>query len=221
MYGCSRDTVASSAANAETPEQASPVSNTVVENVDVPSSLIGAGEFAENIYDHAAANDWKSAAVSVQALGEAAKKVRADVRHRSDVKVALDGHVLALDRAVGEHNRWVAMREANQVTLAVAELTAVYKVRVPVELMRLDYYGRELEIWAEAKDMARLRATSAQMVEEWDRLRPAIDARSPATEGQKVGDLLAQVEAAQTAADYARLSKPVLDEVDHLETFFN
>jgi hypothetical protein len=113
------------------------------------------------------------------------------------------------------------MREANQVTLAVAELTGSYKLdEVPVQLMRLDYYGRELAIWAEVQDMPRLQTTTAQMVKEWDRLRPAIDARIPAAEGRKVGDLLAQAEAAQTSADYGQLSKVVLDEVDHLEKLF-
>jgi|KBSSwiStaDraftv2_1062776.scaffolds.fasta_scaffold00998_11 hypothetical protein len=221
MSGCSRETSANSSASVDTPESASPVAAPAVETGNAPSSLTDAGEFAENIYDRAAANDWTGAAFGVGILRGAVRKVRADVQHRSDVKAALDGHVLALDRAVREQNRWLAMREANHVTLAVADLTAGYKLRVPVELMKLDYYGRELEIWAEVEDMERLQTTASEMVKEWDRLRPAIDARNPPAEGQKVGDLLAQVEGAQTSDDYARLSKSVLDEVDHLETLFN
>jgi hypothetical protein len=107
------------------------------------------------------------------------------------------------------------------VTLAVAELTASYKLdEVPVESMRLDYYGRELAIWTEVQDITRLQTTTSQMVKEWDRLRQAIDARNPAVEGRKVGNLLAQAEAAKTSADYVLLSKAVLDEVDHLEKLF-
>jgi hypothetical protein len=221
MHGCSRESVGKSSTAVETPGSTSGVAYAPVENVNPPSSLTDAAEAAENVYDLAAANDWNGAALSVTALGEVVKKVRADVRRRNDVKDDLDGHTLALDRAVGAHNRWVAMREANQVTLAVADLTGSYKLdEVPVELMRLDYYGRELAIWAEVQDTVRLKTTTSQMVEEWDRLRPAIDARNPAADGRKVGDLLAQAEDATTAADYAQLSKAVLDEVDHLETLF-
>lgn len=221
-YGCSRETVANRSASVPSPGSTSGVTPTAAsEGADVPSSLSDAGEFAENVYDQAAANDWKAATISVKALGEAARKVRLDVKHRNDVKDALDGHTLALDGAVAAHNRWVAMRDANQVTLAVAELTGGYRSnKVPVELMRLDYYGRELEIWGEVQDTTRLHATVAQMVREWDSLRPAIDARS-ATQARRVGDLLAQSEGAATSSDYAQLSKSVLAEVDQLETLFN
>jgi hypothetical protein len=221
MHGCSRESVAKSSTGVEGAESTSAVAYAPVDNGNPPSSLTEAGEAAENVYDLAAGNDWSGAALSVTALGEAVKRVRADVKHRNDVKDDLDGHSLALDRAVGAHNRWVAMREANQVMLAVAELTGSYKLdEVRVALMRLDYYGRELAIWAEVQDMPRLQTTTSQMVKEWDRLRPAIDARIPAAEGRKVGDLLTQAEAAGTSADYMQLSKAVLDEVDHLETLF-
>jgi hypothetical protein len=158
MFGCSRESGAKSSTSVGSPESTSAVAAAASDNLNVPSSLSDAGEFAENVYERAGANDWNGAASSAKALGETVRKVRADVKHRSDVKDALGGHALATDRAVGEHNRWVAMREANQVTLALAELTASYRLEeVPVQSMRLDYYGRELEIWAEVQDVAQLR----------------------------------------------------------------
>lgn len=186
---------------------------------NTPSSLTDAGRFAKNIYQYASANDWRNAAFEVTALGDAIKEVRAEVEGQSDLKDDLYGHALATDRAVTEHTRSVAMREANEVTLAVIEMTTAYELRVPIELSKLDYYGRELQIWAEAQDITRLQTTTFQLIREGNRLRRAIDARSP-VEGGRLGTLLAQIEGAETFADYASLSKSVRDEVDRLERLF-
>ena len=48
----------------------------------VPAALMDAGEYGENIYDYAKANDWKKAEARIAALKEATKKVRADGRNQ-------------------------------------------------------------------------------------------------------------------------------------------
>lgn len=187
-----------------------------------PKSLADAGEYGENIYDFAKANDWKRTDVKLASLKNAATKVRTDVKSQSKAKAKdeLDASVSALERTVAAKDRQATMREANQVTLEVADMTTAYKLTVPVEVVKLDYYGRELEIWAEAKDTNKLQTTARAMRKTWDALRPSIEAHSPAEAG-KFGDLIAQTEAAKTPSDYARLAKPVLDEVDNLEKLFH
>jgi len=98
-------------------------------------------------------------------------------------------------------------------------MTAAYKLSVPVEVTRLDYYGRELQVWAQAQDATKLQATARKMRRTWDSLRPSVKAHS-ATEAKKFETLVAQVESAKTSADYARVATPVLDEVDNLEKLF-
>ena len=84
---------------------------------------------------------------------------------------------------------------------------------------KLDYYGRELEVWALANDVNKLQATAREMRQTWDALRPAVEAKS-ATEAKKFDALVAQVETAKTPAAYIRVATPVLDEVDNLEKLF-
>jgi len=112
------------------------------------------------------------------------------------------------------------MREANQVTLDVANMTTAYKLSVPVEVTKLYYYGRELEVWAQAQDANKLQATAREMRQTWDSLRPTIEAHSIA-EARKFDALVARVESAKTDADYAHVATLVLDEVDNLEKLFN
>jgi hypothetical protein len=181
-----------------------------------PTSLANAGEYGENVYDYAKANDWKNAGVKIAALRDAVKNVRADITDKGAVINQLDEKVATLDRAVTARDKQSAMREANQVTLDVANMTAAYKLSVPVEVTRLDFYGRELEVWAQARDANKLQATASEMRREWSALRPSVEAQS-AIETKKFDALVAKVDSAKTPADYAHASTPVLDEVDNLE----
>jgi len=185
-----------------------------------PPSLANAGEYGENVYDYAKVSDWKNSNVKLVALKDAVKNVRAEVSNKGAAVDRLDGYVAALDRAVTARDRQSAMREANQVTLDVADMTAVYKLTVPVGVTKLDYYGRELEVWAQAKDANKLQATVREMRGTWNSLRPSIEAHS-ATEAKKFETLVTHVESAKTAADYSRVATLVLNEVDNLEKLFH
>jgi hypothetical protein len=195
-------------------------SSAVTTQGSVPTSLANAGEYGENVYDYAKANDWKNANIKVAALKDAVKKVRTDVKNQSAAVDSLDAKAAALDRAVTAKDRQAAMREANQVTIEVADMTAAYKLTVPVEVTKLDYYGRELEVWAQAQDANKLQATAREMRRTWDSLRPSIETHS-AAEAKKFDALVARVESAKTPADYARVATPVLNEVDNLEKLFH
>jgi hypothetical protein len=192
----------------------------VTTNQGAPPSLANAGEYGENVYDYAKVSDWKNSNVKLVALKDAVKNVRAEASNKGAAVDRLDGNVAALDRAVTARDRQSAMREANQVTLDVADMTAAYKLSVPVGVTKLDYYGRELEIWAQAKDANKLQATAREMRVTWNSLRPSIDAHG-ATQAKKFDALVTQVESANTPADYARVATPVLNEVDNLEKLFH
>jgi uncharacterized protein YcbX len=154
------------------------------------------------------------------ALRDAVKNVRIEVKNQSAVVDRLDANVAILDRALTAKDRPATMREANQVTMNVADITSAYKLSVPVEVTKLDYYGRELEVWAQAQDANKLQATAREMRRTWDSLRPAIETHS-AAEAKKFDALVARVESAKTPADYERVATPVLNEVDNLEKLFH
>jgi hypothetical protein len=198
-----------------------PAANTAVTTEQSPPlSLSNAGEYGENVYDFAKANDWKNADVKLAALRDAVKKVRTEVKNKGAAVDHLAENVATLDQAVTKKDRQTAMREANQVTLDVADMTTAYKLSVPVEVTKLDYYGRELEVWAQAKDANKLQATTNQMRRTWDSLRPTIEAHNKA-EAKKFEALVAQAESAKTPADDTRVATLILNEVDNLEKLFH
>ena len=188
----------------------------------MPASLANAGEYGENIYDDAKASNWARAAAKLTALKEVAKQLRRELQGASTDEDKLDANITALDRAVAARDRQATMREANQMTRVIADMTAPFNPPTPMEVTPLDYEGRELKIWSEARDATKLKATADEMRRTWDALRPKVEARggSGSAEAKRFANLVARVEAAQMPDEYARLATPLLDEVDNLEKVF-
>jgi hypothetical protein len=185
----------------------------------VPASVEAVGLHGENLYDMAKANDWPKAKAALASLHQAAQQLRTDLKGGHADERRLDASIAALDKAVAAADRLTAMREANQVTLIGADLAGPFKPPVPVEVTKLDYYGRELEIWAAAKNGTKLQATAAAMRRTWDTLRPMVESRN-AAEAKTFDSLMARVTAARSPDQFGQLAAAVLAEVDNLEKVF-
>lgn len=182
----------------------------------VPAALTDAGEFGENIYDAAKANDWKTANHKLTELKAAAEKMAGGKIGSAEFEATLG----KLEKAVVAKDKTVSLVEANQLTLEAANLTAKYNPAVPVEVVKLDFYGRELEIWSQAKDETKLRETARMIRQNWDAVRAKIEARGGKKQAAAFETLVVKTDAARTSTDYAKLATPILDEVDNLEKVF-
>jgi len=203
--------------NKNSAANSSPVANH--KNVPPPESLIEAGEYAENIYDQAKANDWTRAQARLDQLREAVAKLPAEAKGNPDAP-QLSSTIPALQKAVGQKDQQTAMKEANQITLMVANMSAHYKTVFPVEITKLDYLGWELEIWAAANDSAKLQQTTQMLRQTWNGIRPSVEAHGGVAEAKKFDALVAEAESAKSSSDYERVAKRLLDEVDNLEKLF-
>lgn len=95
LNACSSGSPGNTNANANTSVDTSkppvtPTSTAETAEESPPASLADAGEYGENIYDYAKANDWKNAAVKLAALKNAVKQVHTDVKNQSAEVERLD-----------------------------------------------------------------------------------------------------------------------------------
>ena len=202
-------------------EAAGPAERTSVAGTtaSVPTSLQEVGEHGELVYDAAKARDWRKTAVDLARLKLAARQLRLELPSAPDLP-RLRTVITALETAAARKDRLATMRQANQVTLIAANMTDPFHPVVPPDVVRLDYLGRELEIWAEARDVAKLQSTAAELTRTWESVRPAIEARGPVPLSKEFGDLVAQVRSAKAFDEYARLAPRLLEAVDQLEGVF-
>ncbi len=198
------------AASAELTERAADS----IQVVGVPTAVADVGTHAEDLYDVAKASSWTKASAIMDSLDKAATALTTG--ERTGLTSVLD----TLRQAVASHDREGTIEAANQVTFIAANLTEAYHPKMPADIVRLDYYGRELEIWAARKDMSRLSSTMADLRRTWERVKPSELANGGAAAAAKTDSFIAQLAAAKTPADYARVATPFLEVVDKLEKPF-
>lgn len=180
----------------------------------VPASVDNTGEYAENIYDAAFAQNWKTTAAKLSALKTAVHELPPSNGAAEQLQIRAD--VQQLEISVTAKDRLATMKHSNQITRLAAELSSQYRRPTPVGVTLLDYQGRQLQIALEANDTEALKRTANDIRQEWDRLRPKVQQRSP-QEAEKFGALVTKIESARGQAEYAQLAKLELDEVDKLE----
>ena len=190
----------------------------------VPDSLTDAGEFAENIYDHARDGDWPAATKKLASLRSALAQFKTDLAkptaEQQKQLASLDPQMATVEKAIAAKQKQDATREANQLTLTLAQLSAPFHPKIPLDVTRLDYLGRELEIWAAVPDAQKLKATADEIAATWSRLRADVVAHNGAKQADIFGALVAKASAAKSTAEYAAVTKPILDEVDNLENVY-
>jgi hypothetical protein len=183
----------------------------------VPAELMNAGELGENIYDAAKTSDWKTAEERLVELNAAAGKM-------ADSGISSQRFEETLKR-LGEAARGKQAREtlieSNLITLEIAQISSNYNTPVPVAVTKLDFYGRELEIWSAANDDKRLKDTAALIRETWNAVRPEVEKAGGAKEANDFESLVANLERAKNAEDFGKSATPILDEVDNLENVFS
>jgi hypothetical protein len=185
-----------------------------------PSSLVEVGDVGENIYDLAKTKEWPKVTEKLKTLQAAALKLNTDLKGVSAELKRLTETIKALSTAVAAKDEHATKRQANQVTFIAADLIGPFNPEVPSAVTKLDFYGRELEIWGAVKDTAKLKVAGDAVRQTWDKLQPAVKAKGGTTEAKKFSELMTQLAAAKTVEDYARLTTPILDEVDNLEHVF-
>ncbi len=186
----------------------------------VPPAVAAIGTHGEDLYDAVKAADWTKARAITDSLGAAVSALPGNVNPAGSESQQLTAELDTLRRAVPAKQQAVALKAANRVTYLEARMTAQYGPATPAEVLLLDYYGRELEIWSAERNAAKLAQTSTDLQQTWNTLRPAIQAHGRADQATHTDSIVKNIASAKSPAEYARLAKPFLDEVDELEKVF-
>lgn len=176
---------------------------------------------AEDIYDLAKANKWKSVERTVGALKKAGQTLGTLPNEESAMLLPrLSRTITGLEESIAARKRIDAMRLANKITLIEAAMAEPLKPRVPTNVGLLDFYGRELDMWSEARDMERLSYIVVRMHLAWQTLIPQFSTQNDLRFIKRFAEILKRLDLATTPEEYGRLAAQVRDEVDDLEKAF-
>lgn len=185
----------------------------------VPPALNAIGTDGEDLYDAVKAGNWAKARSITDSL-DASVRALPSGQGAAPQQQQLSAEVDSLHHFVSGKQQSAAIKAANQITYLQAKMTAQYHPAVPADVVLLDYYGREIEIWSGEKNSAKLTQTSNDIQQTWNTLRPMVQAHGGASQATSTDDLVKRIAAAKTPAQYAPLAKPFLDDVDALEKVF-
>jgi hypothetical protein len=184
-----------------------------------PAALTAVGESAEALFDAALASQWPAAATQLQALNEAAAQLPPDLP-KADLVAQLRSRIEEVKQSATARSRVATMDIANSITRLVADVSAAFQTEVPIGVVMLDYYGRQLELGIAAGRPSTLTQATADLRQQWDRIEPEILRRGHADEAKRFTDLVVQLEGARRRADFAAPTHAELEAVDRLETIF-
>jgi hypothetical protein len=170
------------------------------------------GELGENIYDLAKDKDWAKVDGKLTAL-----KSKVPELHSQDLNKALT----ALATSVSAKDLSETMQHANKITLIATELSEPFHPQIPTDISRLDYYGRELQIWAAEKDNEKLKESAAALQKTWSRVSPSVKEHGGSAQAKTFDGLVKKLKKAKSPKQYAAAAGPILDEVDNLEKVFS
>src|SRR5207237_893811 len=178
VFGCAKQAApASDSANGAVarmdtaPPPAGASSSVAAANAAIPPVIDSIGTYGEDLYDEVMAGNWaKAKALTDKLASTEANLPQANAASSNDFRALVD----SLKTSVGGKHKAAALEQANQITRIAAEMTRPYTSATPVEVLLLDYQGRELEIWSAAKNVAKLQETTREIRTTWDALRPRI-----------------------------------------------
>jgi hypothetical protein len=204
MAACQKQTVVP-----VTQSESAAVATTTVSTPAAPRALTDSAENAEVIYDSAKAGNWADATARAGLLQQSAAAYPELARPAATLAI----HVTA-------HDRLEAMTVANEITRQANELLRTYPAATPVDVAMLDYEGRQLEIAAGRNSLPVLKDTTKQIRQTWDEVRPQVINRGGTAESSAFETLVAQLEHANSIAEYKQIAASILNDVDLLEAVF-
>jgi hypothetical protein len=192
----------------------------IVSKDEQVATLNQIGEYSKTIYNLIKTNNWTEAKNHLSLLKALSDHLKTE-KGKTDVNLAnLDSSITVLQSTVAAKNHQ-AMCDANQVSAIADQLAMQLEPKMPLEVAMLDYYGRELEIWAADGNTARLKNVAGKIRETWEALRPSIQSHGGSPQLQKFDDtLIALVETASSPTEYNLLAAPVQGEVNNLRKVF-
>jgi hypothetical protein len=176
--------------------------------------VVAVGTHGEDLYDQVKLGDWTKAKATMDSLDASARALKGN--ENAQIAGVLD----TLRGAISGHKRDAALEGSNRVTFVAAALSEPYHPKTPADVVRLDYYGRELEIWAAQKNAKKLAETSADLRRTWEAVKPTVVSAGGAKAAATTDALVIRLAAAKSPADYGKLATPFLDVVEELEKPF-
>jgi len=181
-----------------------------------PLALSEVDDAARYLFESARDNRWTDAGNQFYTLQHAAEDLPAGLAP-ADVVASLRRRIRELADTVPHHERVRTMDAANAVTQFVIGLSGAFESRVPAQVPRLAYLGRQLELGIAAGDSTTINRATVEIRQTWNELRPELEQRQHLADLRRMSDIVVSLEVTKSRTSQGALARAELDAVSHLE----
>jgi hypothetical protein len=181
-----------------------------------PSALVDTGNAARYLFDAARDSRWDAAALQLDALQKAARDLPGNAGP-ADLRRSLGKRVRELTDSVPRHQQLQAMQAANDITRITADLIARFPSQLPAQIPLLEYFGRQLEIGAAARQPAVVKRATRDLRQTWNEIETELLRHGRSDDVRRITDLVVSLEGTTDLSHVEQLATQELDDVHHLE----
>ena len=185
-----------------------------------PQCVWKVGDQGSAIFYAARDSQWGQAARDLQSLKACTQQLQTEVKGNDDKKKKLEQDAGDIERALSTQNREQAMLSANDITLVATNIAAQYQVSMPMDVPRLDYYARQLQIYAEANDIGKLKATADQMKSTWQQVFVNLQSHVGPDDAKKMQTIIDRLQAAKQPSEYQAAANDAVSVVSDIERLY-
>ena len=191
----------------------------------LPKNAHFVAEKAEDVIDYFLKGDWTGAQAIVDNMGMKEKSVVAILQDNQVSASSVDDfsyfmfRLKALTRQKKEPIQ--AALVSNQITNILIDLQEHYAHRVPLEVARMDYLGREVVLLAQvSNDYGLLNRRIAELDRVWKSLRATILKKGGEKVASQVDHVINKMQKGVSGQQMIKQGNTILDLVDELEALF-
>jgi hypothetical protein len=146
-----------------------------------------------------------------------------NITFSQDQVTAFNDALNNLKKNIQDKKQYEALLSANNVTLNTVGFMELYNPKVPADVGRLDYYGRQVMLTVGNGDLDQANADSQAAEDTWNKIKTQAE-NINADHAKSFSDTLAGMKDAVSKKDInnsINYSKTLLDQVDILESDFS
>ncbi len=200
--------------------------NNQIKAQQLPKAIYSTGEAAEDLVDYASASNWSKIKLKIDAIDNLYSSYRAEA-----IKNKLSPQLIDFySHYVEMLNKNLKSKQADQIAFAANQITGIgtdfenrFSHKIPPEVSRLDYLGRELFLEGKNNNSVAVNRRLGDIDETWSILKPVIishNGNKQAAEFERLVSKIKSLKEMITSKEYREYVNKYSDQIDNLEKLF-
>ena len=192
----------------------------------LPKAIYSTGEAAEDLVDYAQSANWGKIKLKIDEINNLYSLYRSEVIHNKLSPQLLDFYSFYVEQLnkdlTAKQGDRIAF-DANQITGIGVDFENHFSHKIPPEVSRLDYLGREILLEAKANNSIAVNRRLSDIDEIWTVLKPVVISKHGVKQAAEFESLVSKIKSLKgklNSVEFRQTVNKYSDQIDRLEKLF-